>query len=1076
MHRRILVLAFGLAALVASQSVDAGTPMPTVHRTEKGDAASLELGRRAPASIYFLFGEPPEEQDPETGEGGDGGGSEGGEGTGTADGVPEPNLDVLSADLTGDDTLVDLASFNASNLVDPGFPDLDPMPLARRVNTALVFSVDATTPGFATAPGYGNNWDQQVAWTRPVPNPSAPVVVRVRFVVNHDVEPPHDVFRLEVRREDGWQTVRELTGRNGGSTGGPAFVDEIFTLTPNDYPGPNGQAVDLRLRVLTDRAGSDEDGLWPSDGAAQVDQIRVWFDGQLVSAADFEGSPPRSDGWQPQVSGAAGSFLKILTYTQDLDPCRRNVTHQYTFIDDGTPPVGSTQSTGGSISPNWNYGPGGFTLNYTGGVSEGGDTPIHDALRTPPFAWDLPGTEDDGSTGALLLFSVWKHLPLENGIFYFWRVRSHSPGNGWSPWRDFDEVYYEPSAPHYERVEVDVSSLIRADPDSAQFELGVIDLADALGLPGDDATPSPSFDNIGFAKYPIDGPAIRIADAERFHSAFPTSGTSDYEGDLASHAIRIDAARDIVDGPQIVPGDSMVVRVRPSVPGVGLDGPPKLVWALRANPRYQTVRVLPAGAVVALSVPTTCGPPEVVYTGEIDGQPVVTSTGRSVADLWSFDLPDGPGRASWHANEAPFLFPGDELRWFVEARDRQNNVATAPEDTTGFFRLAAGAPRSDRGDLVLGLPSLDAAANHPPILVVDDTGSLERGAAIDVAFDETGRRRGCDFDLYRVRAAAAGLSNGIGSAAGHGALPDQIEGYDTIVYFAGDQGAFLLSDGSGDPLNDDGDDLGLLSAWKQLRGPRRVIHFGDDLVSGLRDASAAGISYVDDELAVALLADDVRPRIGNQTAPRVDPISTSFVESFVAGGCFSSDQFDAIIPLAASTAVRTHEFLDPNGSGGAYSDAAVVWHARTTPLGGHVDVIVPISFSAILEPTLPRTIDTARARVLDEFLGQLDAPISTDTPSAALNVARLEAPHPNPFNPRTSIEYAVPRDARVRLRVVDLAGRLVATLVDEVRVAGSHQVVWNGTDDRGAAVASGVYLVDFRADGARERRKVALIR
>jgi hypothetical protein len=66
--------------------------------------------------------------------------------------------------------------------------------------------------------------------------------------------------------------------------------------------------------------------------------------------------------------------------------------------------------------------------------------------------------------------------------------------------------------------------------------------------------------------------------------------------------------------------------------------------------------------------------------------------------------------------------------------------------------------------------------------------------------------------------------------------------------------------------------------------------------------------------------------------------------------------------------------------------------------------------------------------------------------------------YPNPFNPSTLISYQLAEDSEVRLAIYEVSGRLVKTLVDEVKSAGSYGVTWNGLDDRGEKVASGVYF------------------
>jgi flagellar hook assembly protein FlgD len=92
-------------------------------------------------------------------------------------------------------------------------------------------------------------------------------------------------------------------------------------------------------------------------------------------------------------------------------------------------------------------------------------------------------------------------------------------------------------------------------------------------------------------------------------------------------------------------------------------------------------------------------------------------------------------------------------------------------------------------------------------------------------------------------------------------------------------------------------------------------------------------------------------------------------------------------------------------------------------------------------------------------------------------VLRLKSCDPNPFNPRTSIQFDVPTGgARVRLQVYNLRGQLVATLLDEVRQAGHHRVTWDGRDNRGALVGSGVYVARIAARGRTDTLRMTLIR
>lgn len=84
--------------------------------------------------------------------------------------------------------------------------------------------------------------------------------------------------------------------------------------------------------------------------------------------------------------------------------------------------------------------------------------------------------------------------------------------------------------------------------------------------------------------------------------------------------------------------------------------------------------------------------------------------------------------------------------------------------------------------------------------------------------------------------------------------------------------------------------------------------------------------------------------------------------------------------------------------------------------------------------------------------------------------------HPNPFNPRTTIAYVVPSEGRVTVTVFDARGRVVRTLVDEPKQPGEHTVSWDGRDDDGHPLASGVYFHRLEAGGFARVGKMVLVR
>jgi len=88
----------------------------------------------------------------------------------------------------------------------------------------------------------------------------------------------------------------------------------------------------------------------------------------------------------------------------------------------------------------------------------------------------------------------------------------------------------------------------------------------------------------------------------------------------------------------------------------------------------------------------------------------------------------------------------------------------------------------------------------------------------------------------------------------------------------------------------------------------------------------------------------------------------------------------------------------------------------------------------------------------------------------------LSEGHPNPFNASMFISYRLPRTSHVRIAVYNILGQLVRVLVEGMMEAGVHRVYWDGRDDDGTALGSGVYLVRMDAGDFRYVRKVLLVR
>jgi len=88
----------------------------------------------------------------------------------------------------------------------------------------------------------------------------------------------------------------------------------------------------------------------------------------------------------------------------------------------------------------------------------------------------------------------------------------------------------------------------------------------------------------------------------------------------------------------------------------------------------------------------------------------------------------------------------------------------------------------------------------------------------------------------------------------------------------------------------------------------------------------------------------------------------------------------------------------------------------------------------------------------------------------------LHQNYPNPFNPRTTIRFNLPKQSHVTLTVYNILGQRIRTLFDGVKPAGIHFVWWDGRDDSGRSVSSGIYLCKIRTGGFIQTKKMFLLR
>jgi hypothetical protein len=224
--------------------------------------------------------------------------------------------------------------------------------------------------------------------------------------------------------------------------------------------------------------------------------------------------------------------------------------------------------------------------------------------------------------------------------------------------------------------------------------------------------------------------------------------------------------------------------------------------------------------------------------------------------------------------------------------------------------------------------------------------------------------------------------------------------------------------------------------------------------------------------AIILLADSMDVNVDDDEfvvqVGAITPDTTGIVEAqqLRGGGpsrtiaVSSSDEMLGLIATSGGAADTSYVTLDP---GERQSAATVATGGVAFDPVGSGQVLVTAAVSGF-------EVTDAGALTLT-ITGEVTA--AGDLPTA---VFRLDQNVPNPFNPTTKIGFSLEKAGPVELIVYDVTGARVATLLREHRPAGPYVVQWDGRDDRGAPVGSGVYLYKLTAGPRVDTRKMILLK
>ncbi len=869
---------------------------------------------------------------------------------------------------------------------------------------------------YATLPGYGNNWDQ--SWcTKTCIDVSGDGVLDVSFNAYFDSEPGYDATELDY-------TV-DCSGTAGWTRidGGPNVWDGILDLTGTPYAstydisgviGTGAGNADVKVRLLfhSDGAFSDEDAGWPTDGACHFDNLQV----EGLALEDFESESvgaQSSDDWSALGCGPTG-YGDFACLLNGASLWQENGTLDLTSV--------------------WAFICGSTDVYCRNALQtavpfvNAQGLYIWNEICSPWMDWNPGGAVDPGATTELT-FDVYRDLPLDNLVFYTWHYRTREdPTDCPTAWKDKGFVYYGAQRAWWTQNET-LSGIPVGNSTTRQIQvsLGVIDMKGIWGgLYGSGTCHShaPLFDNVLVER--TNTHLWVVNDMDLFQDNFAEDGTT-------TGTVRVDAAT-----------GADAAKVVVTEPSVGIDD------LVHGNPA--------SGPAVICHVKNLPGKSGATVSGGANW-PEVPSLSTANWTAIQMHATGDENEYDVDLNDALYV-PGDTVFFYFSARDKNLNWShwSQPIGLTTTESEAQSYPTE-----MTCLPANAVTKGHT-ILYVDGCSGLGAEPFFMTAFAQLD----ITPDRFDVRSPTSLLGNGPGGRVKN--VATQLGVYTTIIWNTGDLSPTGLTAA---------DYSALLEFVDNLTTEGGLYLSGNDFAtdwaaSTAPDAATLRSTYLnfsvlnDDQRAIG---ESVYPLVIGQPGLCFDHVSGPDM-FMLDGGRVAPADFDVLTGASIEMAYGG----DP-GHGAVVADQTVNSHGATVGV-----MLSGFSYDRIRNDdpkpdplffVIDRTHHLYDALL---WLGNLPPQPVASGPRAP--VTFLAQNYPNPFNPQTAIDYTLAESGTVRLEIFDVAGRLVRTLVDpgQTVAPGPHRAYWDGIDDRGARVASGVYFYRLKTGTYTKTRKMVLLR
>jgi hypothetical protein len=192
---------------------------------------------------------------------------------------------------------------------------------------------------------------------------------------------------------------------------------------------------------------------------------------------------------------------------------------------------------------------------------------------------------------------------------------------------------------------------------------------------------------------------------------------------------------------------------------------------------------------------------------------------------------------------------------------------------------------------------------------------------------------------------------------------------------------------------------------------------------------------------------------------------------YAFGGCPIVNRFDVLGKTANGKYALSYPVYN------ATNRYAAIASTQLNPAGFNVYTMwFGFSYTALRDDVVSSPLDRFEI-ARDVFAWMQYATNANVTPAGAPpKFTKLAQNYPNPFNPTTTIKFDLKEKGPVTLKIYNVAGQLVRTLVDDVRDAAAYSIAWDGRNNTGSKVASGIYFYKMETKGFSETRKMVLLR